>query len=245
MLAWVRATSRPLSRGTWQRPSLLSPGNQLRQRGATRPLALGWEEEGDGECRREKGRGPPPSSPVPEAGQCPWATPALPGALLPQTPLHAWQAACCPSGLVRSRAHRTAEPAPAPHCFSPSLRVVPVASLAPGLPPPGASSELRLPRTEPRPLPHSLSLTLGEVFPCLSPHPPSVPGFATCSHPVCMEEPSAVPPPRSVSRRPRTLSLPAWLPSGFVVHHLMSQSHRSRTCSLGGPAWMAGVRGTF
>lgn len=44
---------------------------------------------------------------------------------------------------------------------------------------------------------------------------------------------------------PEHSSLPAWLPSGFVVHHLMSQSHRSRTCSLGGPAWIAGVRGTF
>lgn len=145
--------------------------------------------------------------------------------------------------LVRSPARRTAEPDPAPRCFSPSLRVVPVASSAPGLPPPGASSELRLPRAEPRPLPHSLLLTLGEVFPCLSPHPPSVPGFATCSHPVCMEEPSAVPPPRSVSRRPRTL-FPACVASIRLCHAPSNVSEPQkqnlflgRACLDGRGAW--------
>lgn len=242
MLAWGRATSRPLSRCTWQRPSLLSPGNQLRQHGATKPLTLGWAEEGEGQCRGEKGRGPPAFEPRARG----WAvslghTGPARSALASDTPSCGRRPAV--RLLVCSPARRTAEPDPAPRCFSPSLRVVPIASSAPGLPPPGASSELRLPRAEPRPLPHSLLLTLGEVFPCLSPHPPSVPGFATCSHPVCMEEPSAVPPPRSVSRRPRTL-FPACVASIRLCHAPSNVSEPQkqnlflgRACLDGRGAW--------
>lgn len=132
-----------------------------------------------------------------------------------------------------------------PRCFSPSLRVVPVASSEPGLPPLGASSELRLPRPSPAPC---LIASCSPLARC-SPACPHIPRLSQALPPVhilfAWRNPVRFLLHAASPDGPEHSSLPAWLPSGFVMHHLMSQSHRSRTCSLGGPAWMAGVRGTF